>query len=147
MPLYYGVTNSLTPIVTPLPTQVPIALAAGDTGTLFNNESIIAGQASIPFTVVGSRAAGSPAPACSFELSFSAAPGAFELDIQEAAATDADGFYATSSVGTTFQITAVNATTFIAWADTIPIGGKFVRVFMKTLTNAVKTTVKVTALA
>ena len=106
-------------------------------------EAIVAGQASMAVTLAPG-AQGDAAPSVAVEVRFSAAPGTFELDIQEAD-TDADAFYITPT-NTTYQISAVNATTFIARADLSPTGGKFMRVFMKTLTNVVNTTCKITRL-
>jgi hypothetical protein len=88
---------------------------------------------------------GDPPPMVCVELHFDSAPGVFELDIQEAD-TDADAFYITPT-NTTYQITAVNAATQNARADISPTGGKFMRVFMKTLTNDADCWVKLTRLA
>lgn len=57
--------------------------------------------------------------------------------------TDADADYVTPT-NATFQITAVNAITFIARADMSPTGGRFIRFLMKTLTNAVGVVAKLT---
>ncbi len=86
-----------------------------------------------------------PPPMVTVELHFSGAPGVFELDIQEAD-TDADAFYILPSAAA-YTVSAVNATTQNARADLSPTGGKFLRVFMKTLTNAVNCWVKITRLA
>ncbi len=84
-------------------------------------------------------------PSVGVELQFSGAPGAFEVDVQEAD-TDADAFYVTPT-NATYQITAVNAATQIARADLSPTGGKFIRLYVKALANPVNLRAKLTRLA
>lgn len=88
---------------------------------------------------------GDTPPMVCVELHFDAAPGAFEVDIQEAD-TDADAFYILPG-GTAYTINVVNATTQNARVDLSPTGGKFMRLFLKTLANAVKVRAKITRLA
>lgn len=99
-----------------------------------NGETVAVGESSIAVCFSKNPLASYP-PSFSVELSFvsaatgaPAAPGAFEVDIQEAD-TDADAFYLTpASVNLTYQIKAVgNATTEVTRADFSPTGGKFIR--------------------
>lgn len=114
-----------------------------DTNVAF--ETVTAGESSISVSLA-TGLPGNPPPMVCVEISFSAAPGAFELDIQEAD-TDADAFYILMTANSAYKVTSVNATTFIARADLSPTGGKFMRVTIPTLTNAVKCKVKLTRLA
>jgi hypothetical protein len=72
----------------------------------------------------------------SIEVAFSGDPGAFELDIQHAD-TDFDGYYVTIA-----SISSVNAS-FVGRNELPNISSRFVRVYMKTLTNDVTTTVQI----
>lgn len=67
---------------------------------------------------------------------FSGAPGAFEVDVQ-LAATDADGNYQTCS---NCNITTVDATNFTFHLDAVNVNARFVRLLMRTRTNAVSIT-------
>lgn len=120
----------------------PSSLYQGDSYLLWNNEAVTAGKASIEVaTVSGGKYDNYPAH-LGFELQFSAAPGVFELDIQEAD-TDEDIFYQqVQQGGAGVAITTVSANN-TARVDVVPVQGKFVRAFMKTLTNVVNTTLKV----
>jgi hypothetical protein len=158
MSLYPGTPNAIVPVASNVS---PIALQKGESAYVFGKlkagatqlpinegnvavEAIIAGQSSIAVNLQPGFE-GMPPPMVCVELHFDGAPGAFELDIQEAD-TDADAFYITPT-NATYQITAVNAVTQNARADLSPTGGKFMRVFMKSLTNAVNCWVKITRLA
>jgi hypothetical protein len=152
------------------PTQVPTDLKPGDSMWMFGivpaanaggaDDKLIlgeqpavpaAGVASIPACIT-SPVQGGPPPMVTFEFSFyatgtlvPAAPGAFEIDIQEAD-TDADAFYI-QPTNAAYKVTAVNATTQKARVDLSPTGGKFIRVLLLTRTNAVDFVAKVTRLA
>ena len=107
-------------------------------------ETIIAGESSLVISLPSAAAFGS-APSIDVELSFSATPGVFELDIMEAN-TEADAFYALpSGAGASSKITAVtansSATKFFAFSSLSPTGGSLIRIFAKTWPN---TTVLVT---
>lgn len=106
-------------------------------------ETILAGQASIAVNLQAQ--AGDPPPMVCVEIRFSAAPGVFEIDIQEAD-TDADGFFITPS-NSAYTVNAVNAVTFVVRVDLSPTGGKFLRLYMKALANAVNVSAKITRLA
>ncbi len=75
------------------------------------------------------------------------APGAFEVDIQEAD-TDADAAYFTPT-NANYTINTVNATSQRVRVDLSPTGGKFMRLSVKTLTNAATVNIlgKITRLA
>jgi hypothetical protein len=105
-------------------------------------ESPAAPQASVAVMLPASEQ-GAP-PMVSLEIRFSGAPGAFNIQIQEAD-TDADAFYVTPSNGA-YTITAVSANN-IARVDLSPTGGKFLRVLLSSRTNAVSLTAKFTRLA
>ncbi len=156
MPPYHGAANSFTPsgpggpfasvlrrgqsaYLFGLPTKTPPIISDAN----LTLETVAAGTASIPLCIASGEPSNSP-PMITVELRFSGAPGAFELDVQEAD-TDADGFYVTPSA-VAYQVTAVDANQ-VARVDLSPTGGKFLRVLMKTLTNAVNTSVKVSRLA
>ncbi len=74
----------------------------------------------------------------SFEVQFSGAPGAFEIDLM-AANTDAAGNYI--QIG---SITTVNSSNVGRWDMPSNIWPKYVAGYIKTLTNAVNTTLIVT---
>ena len=77
---------------------------------------------------------------CAFEIVFSGAPGAFEVDAQ-VAETDADANYVTIA-----QLAAVNASNVgrIDLTEATPFYGKFVRLHMTALANGVTTSALVT---
>lgn len=118
-------------------TQLPI------TDSTVTGESPAAGTASIAITLPARD--GSAVPMVSFEGFFSGAPGTFEIDIQEAD-TDADALYILPSAAA-YTVSAVNATTQAFRVDLNPTGGRFMRVLLKTRTNAVSLVVKATRLA
>lgn len=158
MPAYPGVPAAIVPVASNVS---PIALQKGESCYVFGKlaagatqlpvtdvnvaaETILAGVASIAVNLqAGSE--GQPPPMVCIEIHFSAAPGAFEIDVQEAD-TDADAFYILMS-NTTYTINTVNAVTQNVRIDLSPTGGKFMRLFMKTLTNAVNVWAKITRLA
>jgi len=116
----------------------PSVIYQGDSYLLFNAETVAAPQASVEVGL-GGKYDNYPSNV-SVEVIFSADPGVFEIDIQEA---DTDGDVYFTEVPSAGAITAVSAG-FVARSDLVPIKAKFMRVYVKTLTNAVKTTVKVT---
>src|SRR2546428_581937 len=71
---------------------------------------------------------------------FSGAPGAFEVDVQ-VAATDSDTNYQTISGG---NITVVDATNNTFHLDAPSVVARFVRLLMRTRTNAVSVTATIT---
>jgi hypothetical protein len=119
----------------------PAAQAIDDSNVV--NETILAGIASV--SVALTSPCGGPSPMVCIEIAFSAAPGTFEIDIQEAD-TNADAAFITPT-NVAYTVTAVITATNRARVDLSPTGGKFIRVFVKTLTNAVTTRCKITRLA
>lgn len=104
---------------------------------LLNNEIIAAGFSSAAVQL--DRISHSSYPfGVSFMIKFSADPGTLEVDIQTSD-TDVDSDYCTIS---TFN-TALNAN-FVGRVELPQFWAKFVRASIKTLTNAVATTVLVT---
>lgn len=125
--------------------------AGGVDDALIKGEQPVAGTSSIPVCITPC-VQGAGVPLITFEFSFyatgtlvPAAPGAFEIDIQEAD-TDADAFYILPT-NTAYTVTAVNATTQKARVDLSPTGGKFLRVKLVTRTNAVDLVAKVSRLS
>jgi hypothetical protein len=121
---------------TTLPAFPPTALWPGEFAYLFNAESPAAPQAS-DRVAIGNKDMNYPA-SISVEVQFSAAPGAFELDVQDAD-TDADAYYQNVSGG---QLTAVSAA-FTGRIELVPIKGRFLRVRLASLDNAVQVTARV----
>lgn len=157
---YPGVANATVPSY-PVPQNLPRGIGPGDSIYLFGLQS--AADKSIPISdanVVGetptppqaSIAAGMPPtasfqpaqPAISVEIRFAGAPGAFNVQIQEAD-TDADAFYITPS-NAAYTMTVVNAQN-IARADLTTGAGKFIRILLSSRTNPVAMTAKVTRVA
>jgi len=136
MPVYAGTSGATTDRGYTAYVATPKYLSEFDRHLLFNAEAIVAGQASEPVCLKPGYTAGQ---VVSVEILFSAAPGAFEIDMQDAD-TEADAWYQNIVGG---QISAVNAITFVARAE-ITVKGKFLRALVKTLTNAVNVTVRVT---
>lgn len=110
------------------------SIAPGDQVAVFNADAAISGQASQQLALQKPYMAG--LVYIGVELLFSATPGTFELDIQEAD-TDTDAAYVT--IG---SISAVSAGQY-ARGD-YQVTGRFCRAFLKTLTNVVNTTVRIT---
>ena len=157
MPAYPGVSGATVPVAS---NASPIALQKGEYAYVFGvlasgatqlpindtnvaSETQVAPVASIAVNLQGQF--GDPPPMVTVELHFDAAPGAFEVDIQEAD-TDADAFYILPGA-TAYTINVVVAATNNARVDLSPTGGKFMRLLLKTLTNAVKVRAKITRLA
>jgi hypothetical protein len=81
------------------------------------------------------------AAAFAIDAKFSAAPGAFEVDVQ-AAAVDADTNYQTVSNG---NITTVDATNNTFHFDGSTVVAKFIRLLMRSRTNAVNIAATITS--
>jgi len=105
---------------------------------LFQNEAITAGQSSIACQL--HRIFGDSYPfGASFEIGFSADPGAFEVDIQTSDSDAADGKYF-SVVQTTGPLNA----SFLTRVEMPLFWARFVRVKLVSITNAVNLTVELT---
>jgi len=117
-------------------------LNANGQAFVFNNERVGAGtlnKASIGVLLArGQQAQGGFPFEFAVELSFSAAPGVFEVNVQ-GSETDTDGSYCL--LGT--AITAVNGSNYARF-EGVNFYPRFVRVFVKTLTNDVNVTAVIT---
>jgi hypothetical protein len=123
-----------------VPTTTPPAMT--ESNVTF--EEVAVGEASIAVCIATGEPANSPPMIC-VEGHFDSAPGAFELDIQEAD-TDADSFYILPANGA-YRVTAVVAATNDFRVDLSPTGGKFMRVFMAALANDADFWCKISRLA
>jgi hypothetical protein len=154
MPPYPGLAGSKIPTNNDIPLSLPVgarvflfgtrinaALPSGDDNIAY--EEVPAGTASIPICLAVTR--GDAAPMLCVEINFDSAPGVFEIDLQEAD-TAADAFYSLP-LAAAYTVNQVNAATFIWRVDLSPTGGKFFRVYLKTLTNDADLIVKATRLA
>ena len=106
-------------------------------GILWAGESVPASTLSIGFLLERINRSFYPW-GLSFEVSFSGAPGTFEIDLM-AANTDTAGSYI--QIG---AITTVNGSNVGRWDMPSNIWPKYVAGYIKTLTNAVNTTLIVT---
>lgn len=113
----------------------------GDSEVLWSAETVAAGaggvSASRQIALVRRHGeAGTP-----FEVSgfFASAPGAFEIDVQ-VSTDDIDTHYQTVANG---NITSVDATNQTFHFDGSTVSGRFLRLLMRTLTNAVACTATV----
>lgn len=104
---------------------------------LWQNQSVPAGTASVAVQLERQKSASYPF-GFSFEVGFSASPGAFQVDFQFSD-TDDDAHYVTRSSMTS----GLNAS-FVGRQEFPSVWAKFARAKMVTLTNAVNTTVQVT---
>lgn len=104
---------------------------------MFNAEAVTAPEASIAFQLRRERGASYPF-GCSLEVSFSADPGAFEIDIQMAD-LDVDSHYVTENV----IAGGLNAS-FVGRLDLPIFWAKYIRAYVKTLTNPVNVTLLLT---
>jgi len=162
---YPGVAGGTVPVNSPIS---PIALSKGDSTYVWgvlnatatqlpindNNvigEEVAVGTASLA-VVLSAGEPGSPPPMACIEVASvvppgltPAAPGTFEIDVQEAD-TDCDAAYIQPS-NTVYAITVVVAATDRARVDLSPTGGKFMRLFLKTMANDVDWVAKITRLA
>lgn len=112
-------------------------LYEGAQAFMFQNEASLAGKASIGFQLHRQRGQAYPFGA-SFEISFSANPGAFQVDIQTAD-TDKEGYYVTIQ-----SINGGLSASFVGRIELPNFWAKYVRSKVVTLTNAVNSTVMVT---
>lgn len=104
---------------------------------LWNNESVSTGQLSVAFQL--RRVLGSFYPwGLSFEATFSADPGTFEIDLMGANIDDKTHYI---QLGT---ITSVNSYYVGRWDMPIHMWPKYVAGYLKTLTNTVNLTLQVT---
>jgi hypothetical protein len=110
---------------------------------MFQQQLIAAGASSIAFQLNRTRGAAYPF-GCSFQIWFTnssgaaANPGAFEIDVQDSD-LDVDAQYCVLS-----SLTGGLNASFVGRIELPTFWGKFVRVNVKTLTNAVYTSVLVT---
>lgn len=166
MPPYPGPVNSDVPLQYPftqiLPAPAPPVLTPAPQGLSRGGFTWLFGIVSVPqvppafenvsalVPIASQRASvqignALPLESISIEVQFSAAPGAFEIDIQDAD-TDADAFYQTVQLpggAGPVKITAVSAQN-IARFELNPFTAKFIRVVLKSLTNNVGLRLKVT---
>lgn len=111
----------------------------GDQVTVWSAEAPVTGAASVAVNVAGVYE--NVVPSISVEIFFSATPGAFEVDVQDA---DTDTAVAYQSI-TNAALTTVNAVGFYARYELAPFKGRFVRLLMKTQpANAVNITARIT---
>lgn len=103
----------------------------------WQNQRVTNGTASQAFQLERQKSAFYP-QGWAVEVSFSADPGVFEVDIQ-GAEIDQDSSYAQLGSG----ISGTNAS-FTGRFDVLTYYPKFIRLYMKTLTNDVRTTAVVT---
>ncbi len=106
---------------------------------LFLNEAVVSGTASIAVQLERISRTSYPFGA-SFQIRFSGDPGVFEVDIQTSD-TDIDTDYCT--INTLNSAGNLNAN-FVGRVELPNFWAKYVRVYIRTLTNAVNTTVLVT---
>jgi len=104
---------------------------------LWNNETVAAGTASIAFQIERVNRSFYPW-GISLEIFFSGAPGAFEVDLQDAD-IDKDAHYVTVD-----QITTGLNASYVTRIELPSFYAKYVRVRLVTLTNAVNTSVLLT---
>ena len=104
---------------------------------LWQNEPVAAGTLSIAYELA--RISHSFYPwGLSVEVMFAAAPGAFEIDIMGANNDSAGNYIQIGSIAT------VNATNVGRWDMPSNVWPKYIAAFMKTLGNAVNTSLQVT---
>jgi hypothetical protein len=158
MPLYPGALGATAPVtsnISPIALQkgescyVWGTLAAGATQLPVNDtnvavEEVAAGTASIAVNLQAGFE-GMPPPMVCIEVHFDSTPGVAEIDVQEAD-TDADAFYITP-VAAAYTLVPTTVSPFNNRIDLSPTGGKFMRLFMKTLPNDADVWAKITRLA
>jgi hypothetical protein len=154
MPFYPGASGATTPTA-----QVPSSIYAGGWAYLFgvptisneppgdsniSGETPTAGEASVAVALAPAMI-GSIVRNVGVQLLFSANPGAFNIQVQEAD-TDADGFYLTPAAAayTITAATEIGSTgKYVARADLGAIGSQFIRLFCDANPNAVSIVAKV----
>jgi hypothetical protein len=158
MGLYPGVLGATVPVQSNLS---PIALARGESAYVWGVlaatatqlpinegnvavEEVAAGTASLAVNIAGGEIEGA-VPTVLIEIHFDVDPGVAEIDVQEAD-TDADAFYIlpTAAAYTVVPTRTGNINTRV---DLSPTGGKFLRLFMKTLPNDADCWAKVTRIS
>lgn len=117
-------------------------LNSGDVVTVWSAETPTAGNGTAAASqqvalLTKNGRAGSP---FSVDGQFSAAPGSFEVDVQ-VSATDSDTSYQTCS---NCNITTVDSTNQTFHLDAVLVNAKFARLLMRTRTNSVSITAKIT---
>jgi hypothetical protein len=158
MPSYPGAPGAVVPVASNLS---PIALQKGESCYVFGVlsatatqlpvnegnvavEEVPAGTASIAVNLqAGSES--QPPPMLCIEIHFDSDPGVAEIDVQEAD-TDADAFYITMS-NANYTIVPTRTGNINTRVDLNPTGGKFLRLFVKTLPNDADMWAKITRLA
>ena len=110
---------------------------AGHQYYAWNNQAVPASTASVAFLLERQKSSSYPFGA-GFEVAFSGAPGAFEIDIQ-GAETDQDANFV--KLGAITSVNASNVGRYDLPPSQFP---KFVRLFVSSLTNAVNITAVVT---
>lgn len=118
------------------------AIYPGDLTTVWNAEQPAPGNggAAASVAIALPQYEGGQVPGFAVDGKFSAAPGAFEVDVQ-VAEVDADSNYQTISGGNIIAVDAVNNTFHLDGAQVV---AKFVRLLMRSRTNAVNITATVT---
>jgi hypothetical protein len=123
----------------PTPGQIQ---AANDANVLF--ETVTVNERSIS-VALAPRPGGGSAPGIMVQVFANAAPGAAEIDVQDAA-VDADGAYLTPN-NTAYKLTAWTqlggSAIYTAWTELQPEGGRFMSLKCIANPNAVKFTAKV----
>lgn len=145
----YGFDGSFTILTVPSTTtftysdlRKPNDTGSGGSATSIQGEQPAVPQASDRLTVFLEQQ--SPAHGLTFEIWFTGAPGAFELDIQEASA-DVDSGYVLPT-NTAYKITAVSTNNY-ASTDLIPFGERFARGLLLSRANAVGVVLKANRVA
>lgn len=129
MPNYPFAANSST-VCPPCPSLYP-----GDQINLFNAEQPSVPQRSISIALP-KLPLGLASASVTIQISFSGAPGSYEIDIQEAD-IDADIYYQNAASG---NITTAPGSNNTVRAD-LSVNAKFLTALLKTRTNAVNVTV------
>jgi hypothetical protein len=123
---------------------VPITTPPSISDTNVMIEEIAAGIASLSVCLSTGRPFSGP-PAVTVEIHFDSDPGVAEIDIQEAD-TDADAFYITPAAGA-YTVVPTRTAQFVTRVDLSPTGGKFMRLYMKTLPQDADVWAKISRLA
>jgi hypothetical protein len=113
-------------------TRTPTALYPGDSSIVWANENPLTGAVSLSVAIGGKD--GKEVDSLSVEVAFTGAPGAFEIDIQDADSDDSGGTnlgagYNTITAPVTAKLTAVNAQN-VSRFELAPFKGLFARLIM-----------------
>lgn len=117
--------------------QMP-SLYPGQIVLAFDAEQPAAPQASKAFAIPTPMIGNHP-PAINVDIEFSADPGVFQLDVQEAEEDENASYMTVPSAG---SLTTVDAN-FRSRADIFPFVGKFIRLNLVSRTNAVNLTARI----